>query len=87
MSTKISRIEWEELREIPGGGKETFSIIAERGEGNPFDWVFYEKSSWDVLWIRIPATLARLAKVLTIDDSQQTPTTTDVGKISAEGDR
>ena len=87
MSTKISRIEWEELREIPGGGKETFSIIAERDEGDPTGWTFYERSSWDVLWIRIPTTPARLAEVLTIDDSQQTPIATDINKISAEGNR
>lgn len=61
---KKTRIEWKEQRQGDGGGWELFDVIAERDHADKTGWAFYEKTSWDVTWVRIPATLCRLAKAL-----------------------
>lgn len=61
---KNTRVEWQEPRQSVCGGQEVFDIIAERDDTDQTGWAFYEKSSWDIMWVRIPATLARLSRAL-----------------------
>jgi len=68
---KTKRIEWQEPRRGECGGWEKFDVIADREEADETGWAFYEKTSWDVRWIRIPPTLCRLARVLILDDEDE----------------
>ena len=61
---KTTRIEWQEQRRGDCGGWELFDVVAEKDAAERTGWAFYEKTSWDVTWIRIPVTLCRLAKAL-----------------------
>jgi hypothetical protein len=69
---KSNRIEWQELRKGECGGCELVDVIADRDETNEMGWAFYEKTSWDVLWIRIPATPCRLDRVF-VEEAKQEP--------------
>ena len=60
---KTKRIEWQELRKGECGGWELSDLIADTDEKDPTGWAFYEKTTWDLIWIRIPATPCRLAMV------------------------
>jgi hypothetical protein len=59
---KTTRIEWQEQRRGECGGWELFDVIADRDATDKTGWAFYEKTSWDLTWIRIAATPCRLAK-------------------------
>lgn len=59
MIVNFERVEWNESRRIPGGGIEMFLVIAERVNGR---WEFYERSTWDILWCKTPATGTLIAK-------------------------
>ena len=72
---KTTRIEWQEQRRDDCGGWELFDVIAERDAADQTGWAFYEKTSWDVTWIRIPATLSRLAKALIEEEAMESRTT------------
>ena len=67
---KPKRIEWEEHRGGECGGCEVFFIIAERDDSDKTGWAFCERSSWDILWVRIPPTICRLVKAL-IEEVEQ----------------
>ena len=62
-SMKTKRKEWQEVWRVGCNGLELHDVIADQDEKDPTGWVFYAKTSWDVLWIRIPATRDRLARV------------------------
>lgn len=47
------RFEWGEMRAMKDGKSECFFIIAERSGGK---WEFFERSTWNILWVQIPAT-------------------------------
>jgi hypothetical protein len=60
---KTNRFEWqEEWREY--GGRELHDVVVERDGEDATGWGFYEKTSWDVTWVRIPATPDRLKRAL-----------------------
>lgn len=55
----LTRVEWQELRRVPGGGRELFRVIA---EGGPDKLSFFERRTWETRWYEIPATPRRIAK-------------------------
>jgi len=59
---KTTRVEWSEIRRSECGGSETVFVIAERESADVTGWSFYERSSWDILWVRYPATLCRVVR-------------------------
>jgi hypothetical protein len=64
LNMKTTRIEWQEQRQGEWGGWELFDVIAETDKTDKTGWAFYEKTTWDLAWIQIPATPCRVAKAL-----------------------
>jgi|WetSurMetagenome_2_1015567.scaffolds.fasta_scaffold933323_2 hypothetical protein len=56
---KSTRIEWQELRGREN--KELFMVIAEKDDKG--HWEFYERTSWDVAWIKKPASITLMARL------------------------
>lgn len=61
--TVLTRVEWKEWRKVPGGGKELYFLIGERAGDS---WRFHERSTWEVNWYEIAATLTLIKKALLV---------------------
>lgn len=55
-----TRIEWEEQRCTSRRVVDLFFVIAEKLHGK---WRLFERSSWDLTWVEVPVTAARLAEL------------------------
>ena len=64
------RVEWQETRCGDGGQTDVVYVLAEKDDTDDTGWCFYERTSWDVVWIRVPPTLAKLARALTTLEEQ-----------------
>ncbi len=77
----ITRVQWQEMRRVPGGGREIFLVIAER---KPGQWTFVERSTWEIFWYPLRSTRRLIAKADTLVAQGRDQDPAAAGKIDGK---